>query len=290
MPRFGSSRAWSGKSRYPWKRRLKERSAGSCASKLPARRRSCLSRGKCSARGLRPSLRGRSPAERADVSPPAPSATKPFLAAHIQKISPTTCELEWRTLARELQYKVVAFTSFVDARGETHPEGSLLPDVTIQRNGGDVGQNLAAHGVKIDEWNARPANPNSVSSLVAVIKNLKPDSSYAFRVLAVDARGETIEASMPLHFRTSTWWTHVGFLKYLAPVLVLLIFFGLRRSKKDSSPAPRPTQKLESEPKGPPTRTPVRAQAAVAKPIQKKGPIMREVEPGRYVMDLGEPD
>jgi hypothetical protein len=123
-----------------------------------------------------------------------------------------------------------------------------------------------------------------------LIKQLKPDSPYEFRVLGMDASGATIVASMPLQFRTPTWWQHAGSLRFLAPLLVLLVILGVRRSIKHGAPVPEPREKSESGTKLPAKRPPLMTQGATAKPIEKKAPMMREVEPGRYVIDLGDGD
>jgi hypothetical protein len=92
-------------------------------------------------------------AVRGRVEPsPAKPVPAPVLAARVKKITPTTCEIEWPAAPRELQYKIATFPISGTSQSPASARGSLLPDVTIQRSGGDVGKNLAAHGVKIDEW------------------------------------------------------------------------------------------------------------------------------------------
>jgi hypothetical protein len=170
-----------------------------------------------------------------------------------------------------------------------------LSNVTILQKGGDMGKNLASHGVKLDDWSSgrsdgNAANASVPSSFVAVIKQLTPDSPYEFRVIAFDVAGVTIQASRSLQFRTVTWWQYAGFLKFLAPLFALLVSSIIWRSISGGTPSPEPAKESDPETKSGPTEVLARKPASAPKQVEKKFPMMREVEPGRFVIDLDEPD
>ena len=224
----------------------------------------------------------------------APVANR-FISASIMRISPTTCEIKWQPVAGDFQYKIAAFAKFADAQGETRPGGNPLPDATILEQGGDLGTNLASHGVKLDEWSAGRSDAGGTKANVpamwsAVIKHLKAGSPYEVRVLAVDSSGVTIHASQPLQFRTLTWWTYAGHLRFVAPLISLLVIATFWRAMIRGIPPLETAEKSDSEPKPRPTQSPVKVPFARREPAKKKYPMMREVEPGRFVIDLGETD
>ena len=230
-----------------------------------------------------------------DSAPASASAAKQFINASIKRITPTTCEIEWQPVAGQVQYKIASFPTTFDAQIANQPEGTSLSNVTILQKGGDVGKNLASHGVKLDDWSSgrddgNAANANVPSSVVAVIKQLTPDSPYEFRVMAIDVAGVTIQASRSLQFRTVTWWQYAGFLRFLAPLLALLVSSIIWRSIRGGTPSPEPAKKSDPETKSRPAEVLARKPASAPKQIEKKFPMMREIEPGRFVIDLDEPD
>jgi hypothetical protein len=228
-----------------------------------------------------------------ETRPASALETNRFINASIKRITPTTCEVEWQAVSGGANYKIAAFPTSVAAQGGIYPEGNSWPNVTILQKGGDVGKKLASHGVTLDEWSGgrgdgSATNSGVASSVVAVIKQLKPDFTYEFQVLAVDALGVNIQASMPLHFRTPSWWNYAGALKFLALLLAVFILPVLWRIIRRDNPTSEPEAKSDPKPKSLPTRAPVRAPVAAPAKVEKKVPMMREVEPGRFVIDLDE--
>ena len=217
-----------------------------------------------------------------------PIVRRPLIASlQVARVSPTTCELSWKeTGEAQPRYQIERLVPGGGAFGWTP-----IPNVVITTAGSSqtFGKNLAMHGIADPDATgpetSDAATTDSRRATTALIKDLKAETTYAVRIMAIDAKDDTHQSATSLEFRTPPTLAKTISLHFALPSFLLLsvVTVWRRRSvgtgsvKSKAAPAPAP-QALETF-IPPAFRRP-------ALPVIKKVPMLREIRPGYYQLDV----
>jgi hypothetical protein len=213
----------------------------------------------------------------------------------LKRLTSETCEIEWQVAEgnRDLRYEIERLAP--SARGFDWVAISNVEIKAAELPKNFSGKNLAMHGVADPEeaaHSAAPARPPT-PKFIAQLKALTSDTVYKIRIVTIDPKDAANRPSFALAFRTSQTLTQTPAFRWSAcAVVAFAVFVIWRRSRgsaesADRKPIAERKPAAVHEAKTSPVSIPSTfIPGGKAKP--GRGPVMREVAPGRFELDIDE--
>jgi len=221
----------------------------------------------------------------------------------VKRVGSATCEITWETTEEvPPSYQLERLASEGVGVGWT-PISNVVISTAVSAQ--TFSKNLAMHGVTLadspgaETADAAPAGGKRTAS--ALIKDLKAETAYSVRLIAIDAKDETHRSITYLEFQTPRAWTKtISFRFGLPSFLLLSVVLVCRRTRRGAGSGKPTTKPFETfvPPTVPPPANPVAPVAridsmpSIAAPVPPiipawkklplKVPKIRETSPGCF--------